>query len=95
VRDITERQQAEAQLRMSQERDRLLAEIALRIRQSLDLEQILNRTVVEVRQFLQTDRVCICYIDENCHTKVVAESVVPERQSILDLTIANQPLVGI
>jgi GAF domain-containing protein len=90
VRDITERQQAEAQLRMSQERERLLAEIALRIRQSLDLEQILNRTVVEVRQFLQTDRVCICYIDENCHTKVVAESVVPERQSILDLTIANQ-----
>lgn len=90
VRDITERQQAEAQLRMSQERERLLTEIALRIRQSLELEQILNRTVVEVRQFLQTDRVCICYIDQNWQTKVVAESVVPDCQSLLGITINNQ-----
>lgn len=90
VRDITERQRAEAQLRLAQERDRLLAEIALRIRQSLNLEQILNRTVTEVRQFLQTDRVCICYIDGNWQTKVVAESVAPDRPSVLGITIANQ-----
>jgi len=90
VRDITERKRAETQLRLAQERDRLLAEITLRIRQSLDLEQILNRTVVEVRQFLQTDRVCICYVDSNWQTKVVAESVAPDRPSVLGITITNQ-----
>ena len=35
----------------------LLAEIALRIRRSLNLEEILNTTVAEVRQFLHADRV--------------------------------------
>jgi GAF domain-containing protein len=34
------------------ERDRLISDIALRIRQSLDLETILQTTVDEVRQFL-------------------------------------------
>lgn len=90
VRDITERQRAETQLRLAQERDHLLAEISLRIRQSLNLEQILNTTVMEVRQFLRTDRVCICYIDANWQTKVVAESVTPDRPSVLGITIANQ-----
>lgn len=90
VRDISQRKQAETQLRLAQERDRLLGEIALRIRQSLDLEQILNRTVIEVRQFLSADRVCICYIDPNWHTKVVAESVAPDYLSVLGITISNQ-----
>jgi len=36
-----------------------MSAIALRIRQSLKLKEILNVTAVEVRQFLQTDRVVI------------------------------------
>lgn len=63
VQDITDRQQVEAQLRATAERDRLLGEMALRIRRSLNLDQILNTTVAEVRQFLKADRVFIGQID--------------------------------
>lgn len=63
VQDITERHQVEAQLRTATERQRLLGEMALRIRRSLNLEQILNTTVAEVRQFLGADRVFIGQIN--------------------------------
>lgn len=90
VRDITERKRAENQLRLTQERDRLLGEIALKIRQSLDLDEILHRTVTEVREFLQTDRVCICYINREWQTKVIAESVKSNFPSFLGIIIENQ-----
>jgi PAS domain S-box-containing protein len=54
---------------------RMLYEIALKIRQSLDLEQILNTTVAEVRNFLQTDRAIIYRFGTNWGGVVVAESV--------------------
>ncbi|HEY9610779.1 MASE1 domain-containing protein [Allocoleopsis sp.] len=70
VQDITERQRTEAQLRAAAEhvseaaeRQRLLAEMAMRIRRSLHLDQILNTTVAEVREFLNADRVFIGQID--------------------------------
>lgn len=91
VQDITELKQAEAQLRLSAERvrvalhsTRLLAQIALRVRQSLDLEQILNTTVTEVCHFLQADRVFIGYLDtNNLSGKIMAESVAPNWPSVL------------
>ena len=70
VQNITQRKQVEAQLRAATERvseaterHRLLGEMALRIRRSLNLDQILNTTVAEVRQFLGADRVFIGQID--------------------------------
>ena len=45
------------------DRDRLMSTIALRIHQSLDLNEILSSTVAEVRQFLETDRVLIYRFD--------------------------------
>lgn len=86
VLDITEHKQIEEDLRLNVERNRLLSEIALRIRQSLDLDQILNTTVQEVRQFLQADRVLICRFDAEGRGSVVAESVLPEWNSALALT---------
>ncbi|MBD0346427.1 MAG: PAS domain-containing protein, partial [Coleofasciculus sp. Co-bin14] len=41
---------------VAQQRERLVGEIALKIHQSLELDEILNTTVTEVRQFLKTDR---------------------------------------
>ncbi len=82
ILDVTERKAAEAQLGVAAERDRLLGEISLRIRRSLDLDQILNTTVEEVRQFLQTDRVFIGHLNDNCQGKVLAESVDPNWRSI-------------
>jgi PAS domain S-box-containing protein len=63
VQDVTDRKQVEAQLYAAAERERLLGEMALRIRRSLNLDQILNTTVAEVRQFLGADRVFIGQID--------------------------------
>jgi PAS domain S-box-containing protein len=82
-RDITERKQAEAQLKTAADRDRLLAQIALKIRRSLNLDQILTTTVAEVRQFLNADRVFIGQIDADWHGRVVAESAAPAWGSIL------------
>lgn len=83
VRDITERKHAELELQLAAERDRLLGEMALNIRQSLDLEQILKTTVMEMRQFLQADRVFITRFDAEGRAKVVVESVDPQWPSVL------------
>jgi PAS domain S-box-containing protein len=77
VSDITQRKDAEQQLQQQVDRDLLLGAIALRIRQSLDLEEILHRTVDEIRQFLQTDRVLVYRFDAH-HGVLVAVSVASE-----------------
>jgi len=68
---------AEQRLQQQVNRDRLLGAIALRIRESLDLDEILHRAVAEVRQFLQTDRVLI-YRFAQRHGVLVAASVLPQ-----------------
>jgi PAS domain S-box-containing protein len=80
--DITERKQVEAQLRFCAQRDRLLAETLVRIRSSLKLEEILQTTVTEVRQFLQADRVFIGLNNANLGVKTLAESVNPKYPSV-------------
>lgn len=72
-----ERQQADLRSRQQADRDHLLGAISLRIRQSLDLNEILHRTVEEIRQFLQTDRVLIYQFDGQ-HGVLVAAAAVPE-----------------
>jgi signal transduction histidine kinase/integral membrane sensor domain MASE1 len=86
VLDVTEHKQNEENLRLNAERNRLLSEMALRIRRSLDLNEILNTTVQEVRQLLQADRVLICRFDAAGRGKVVAESVLAGWNSALNLT---------
>ena len=73
--DITERKQAEEQLQLAADRERLLWEISLRIRSSLNLEEILQTTVAEVRQFLQADRVVIGSFEPGVCCRTIAESV--------------------
>lgn len=65
------------------ESDRLLATIALRIRQSLDFEQILHTTVEEVQQLLQIERVLIYQLSSGGSGIVVAESVIPGCMSLM------------
>ncbi|MEC4893454.1 MAG: MASE1 domain-containing protein [Oscillatoria sp. PMC 1051.18] len=83
---MTERQRVEAKLRATLERDRLLAEVSQRIRQSLDLEEIFQTTAAEIRQLLQADRVCIGYACDDENGKIVAESVAPFYPSIRGVT---------
>jgi signal transduction histidine kinase len=56
-------------------RERLINKIAMRILQSLKLQDILNAAVTEVQQFLQADRVIISQRSYGERYTVVAESV--------------------
>ncbi|HAJ64052.1 MAG TPA: diguanylate cyclase [Cyanobacteria bacterium UBA8543] len=73
--ELSQRQQAEDALRKQFQRERLGAAIAQRIRKSLNLDTILNATVAEVRQALQTDRVIIFRFEPDWSGNVVVESV--------------------
>jgi PAS domain S-box-containing protein len=81
--EIAQRQQAEATLQQQFQRERLVSAISGRIRQSLNLEEILNATAAEVRQVLQTDRVVIFRFEPDWSGNVVVESVASSCFSIL------------
>lgn len=76
-------QQVTHVLQQQTQRELLVAKIAQRIRQSLQLEVVLNTTVVEVRQLLQADRAFIYRFEPDWGGVVIVESVAPEWKSIL------------
>ena len=82
IRDVTQEKEAELQLKLADERDRLLGKIALNIRQSLDLKEILHSTVDEIRKVLGVERVFIAHFDQDKNGSVVAESVLPPFPSL-------------
>ncbi|MEH2232232.1 MAG: ATP-binding protein [Nostoc sp.] len=75
VRNAIKQSCLQAQLLKTQERQRLIATTALRIRQSLNLEQILNTAVAEVQQLLKCDRVMVYQFAPDTDGKIVASSV--------------------
>ncbi|MBD1938850.1 diguanylate cyclase [Microcoleus sp. FACHB-68] len=83
AQDITEYKWAEEVVRQQNERERLIRVIAQHIRQSLNLQEILNTTVREVRQFLQTDRVIFLRLQPNGKGVVMVESVGPNWTRLL------------
>jgi light-regulated signal transduction histidine kinase (bacteriophytochrome) len=64
---------------LTEGKEALLARMANRIRQSLNLQEILDATVVELRAFLQTDRTKVYRFDCDGHGHVVAEASAPNR----------------
>ncbi|MBW4521865.1 MAG: PAS domain S-box protein [Scytolyngbya sp. HA4215-MV1] len=81
--DISEQKQAEEALRRQAEREQLLRLITQRIRQSLDVEQILATTVIEVQQTLQADRALILRLflnnsGETCSGQIFQEATAPD-----------------
>lgn len=91
--DITERKLTEAQLQLTAERDRLLTQTLARIRTSLNLDQILQTTVNEVRQFLQADRVFIGLNNSRCQGGILAESVEPKYPSVLNQKVEDPVVI--
>ncbi|WP_413166598.1 diguanylate cyclase domain-containing protein [Capilliphycus salinus ALCB114379] len=73
--DITARKQNEKRLREQAQREKLITLVTQRIRQSLNLDNILETTVAEIRQLLQTDRVLIYRFEPDKRGTVIAESV--------------------
>jgi PAS domain S-box-containing protein len=73
------------QLRRSQQQQILISEIALRIREFTDLEDISNAIVKEVRQFINADRATIYKFNPaDMSGKIVAEDIVSPWQSCLN-----------
>ena len=89
IRHAIERQRAEAELQRQHQRSQLFAEITLKIRQSLQLEEILQTAVTEVQKFLQADRVLIFQLHFDGSGTVVQEAVVPGWSSILGLDVVD------
>ncbi len=85
LRDISRRKQLEANLRDQVNRERLLAEITRRIRQSLDWNEILAAAALEVRRQLETDRVIVYRFDAdpNLGGTIITESVSEDYSTIL------------
>jgi two-component system NtrC family sensor kinase len=85
--DISERKLAEEALQQQLQQQQLLGAITQRIRQSLNLEKILDSTVTEVRQVLATDRVVIFCFEKDWNGKVIVESVDDRFASMLGQNI--------
>ncbi len=88
--DITDRKLAEESLQQQVERDRLVGAISQRIRQSLDLEKILQTTVAEIQQLLMANRVLIYRIFPDGTGSAIAEAVAPGWTRILDIVFPEE-----
>ncbi|MEG3846361.1 response regulator [Microcoleus sp. herbarium19] len=73
--DITERQQAETELQESALRQRAIARIIERMRQTLDIREIFHATTRELRQTMKCDRVALYRFNPDWSGEFVAESV--------------------
>jgi diguanylate cyclase (GGDEF)-like protein/PAS domain S-box-containing protein len=89
ITDITDRKATEEALRLQCFRERLIGSMLERIRQSLDLGEILNTTVAEVRQFLECDRVLVHRFQPDWTGVITVESQDPKWAPILGTCIAD------
>lgn len=87
--DISDRKRAELALQQKIRQEQLLADIAQDIRQSLELKQVLSRTVERVRGLLDCDRVIIFRFSPDWQGQVIMESVGKGLTPILSTTIVD------
>ncbi|MGL5924354.1 response regulator [Chroococcidiopsis sp.] len=72
------------------QRSQLFAEVTLKIRQSLQLEDILQAAAIEVQKILQADRVLIYRLRSDSTGSVVAQAVLPGWFSVLGQQFAAE-----
>ncbi len=84
VRDISDRKQAEQVLRESAEREKAIATVIKRMRQSLDIQTIFTATTSELRQVLNCDRVAVYSFNPDWSGQVVAESVATGWRTLIE-----------
>jgi two-component system, OmpR family, sensor histidine kinase VicK len=68
----------------------LFSEVTLKIRQSLQLKEILRATVTEVQRILQADRVLIYQVLPDGTGKAISEAVLPNYPALLDLEFPEE-----
>ncbi|TYQ25225.1 GAF domain-containing protein [Pseudanabaena sp. UWO311] len=87
IGQFMEKRKIERDLHKQNWRSLLLSDIALRIRQSLNLQEILNTAVSEIRKFIRADRVIIYRFHDNWFGTVEVESINPKWRSSLHTNI--------
>ncbi|MFN6460530.1 MAG: GAF domain-containing protein [Nostoc sp. DedVER02] len=88
--DITDRKRADEELKRQNLRSQLFAEITLKIRESLQINEILQTTVTEVQKLLQADRVLIFRLEADGSGTVIQEAVLPNWPIILGENLLDQ-----
>ncbi|WP_353929779.1 GAF domain-containing protein [Okeanomitos corallinicola TIOX110] len=84
-----ELENSQAALQQQVKQQQLVMAIALRIRQSLHLHEILNTAVTEVREFIHADRVFIYRFEPDYSGYIVVESVSDDWNSALNVKIED------
>ncbi|MCT7955781.1 response regulator [Laspinema palackyanum] len=87
--DITDWVEAQEEIIKQNQRAQLFAELTIKIRQSLDIGEILQTTVEEVRQVLHADRAIVFQLMADGTGIVVKESVVETCQPLLGNQITD------
>jgi PAS domain S-box-containing protein len=88
--DISERKRVQEELQRQNLRSQLFADITLKIRQSLQINEILHTSVTEVQKLLQADRVLIFRLLNDGSGMVVQEAVVSGVPAVLGRNL-NDP----
>ncbi len=88
--EIRERVAVQAALSQQLKREQLVGRMLDRIRSSLNLEEVLQAVVDEVRQFLQTDRTMVYRFNPNWGGCVVVESAGKDWMPILGVDIQDK-----
>jgi len=87
VDGVIESVQLRTQLQQRIEREHVIRQMTQQIHRSLHLDEVLQTTVTEVRQFLRTDRVLVFRLEPDGNGTVVAESVGSAWRSLLSSTL--------
>ncbi|MEG3929010.1 MULTISPECIES: PAS domain S-box protein [unclassified Microcoleus] len=88
--DITDRKESEARLQQQAKQERLLGAITKRMRSSLHLDEILNSTVEEIHQLLQSDRTLVYRVYPEGAGAAIAESVSPNTSKLLNILFPEE-----
>lgn len=72
------------QTELRQQQVELFSEVTLKIRQSLQIQEILHTSVTEVQRILQADRVLIYHVLPDGTGKTISEAVLPEYPTLLN-----------
>ncbi|MDZ8053438.1 MAG: PAS domain S-box protein [Aulosira sp. ZfuCHP01] len=87
--DINDRKQVEEELKRQNLRSQLFSEITLKIRESLQLDDILQTTVTEIQKLLHADRVLAFRLWPDGSGTVVQEAVLPGWPIVLGQNILD------
>lgn len=88
--DISERKRVQEELQRQNMRSQLFADFTLKVRQSLQIDEILSTSVTEVQKLLHSDRVLILRLRSDSSVVAVQEAAVPGLPLLLGRDI-NDP----